>query len=426
MKQRDADRPPGARGRSHALLSSLVWAGLLAACGADTSDARDAGVPEQHDHLHDAAPAADGGEEAPGSGAYAWPLPRGFPVPKVPDDNPLTVAKIELGRHLFYDERLSGNGTQSCASCHDQTRAFTDGRSVGIGSTGQAHVRSAMSLANVAYAESLTWANAVLHSLEQQALVPLVGEDPVELGLTGQLDTSLQRLMRDARYELLFAKAFPEALEPFSLQHVVASIASFERALISGESAYDRFALLGEADALGPDAERGMQLFFSERLECFHCHGGFNLSGATTHVGKAFDETTFHNDALYNLDGRGAYPADNTGLYAFTGDPADMGRFKAPTLRNIALTAPYMHDGSIATLEEVIEHYARGGRRIESGPNAGDGKQSPLKSELITGFDLSAGEMSDLLAFLHSLTDETFIHDERLADPFAGTANREP
>ena len=420
MKRSAEDRRAAARGRRHALPLWLVGAALLPACDADTSEARDAGAHD-HDHVHDAAlaPAADSGNAEARSRAYAWPLPQGFPVPKVPRDNPLSVEKIELGRHLFYDKRLSGNGTQSCASCHEQARAFTDGRPVGIGSTGQPHVRSSMSLANVAYAESLTWANTVLHSLEQQALVPLIGEDPIELGRTGQLDTLLQALSDDTTYSALFVKAFPDSPEPFSLEHVVAAIASFERALISGDSAYDRYALQGETDALSPAAERGMQLFFSERLECFHCHGGFNLSGATTHVGKAFDETTFHNDALYNIDGRGAYPANNTGVYAFTGDLADMGRFKAPTLRNIELTAPYMHDGSIATLEEVIQHYARGGRRIESGPNAGDGKQSPLKSEFITGFELSAKEASDLQAFLRSLTDETFIHDERLSDPFA-------
>ena len=145
-------------------------------------------------------------------------------MPKVPEDNPLTFEKVELGRHLFYDKRLSGNGTQSCASCHEQARAFTDGKPVGIGSTGQAHVRSAMSLANVAYAESLTWANTVLHSLEQQALVPLIGEDPVELGLTGKLDTVLQGLREDAMYSELFADAFPDATEPFSLEHLVAAI----------------------------------------------------------------------------------------------------------------------------------------------------------------------------------------------------------
>lgn len=407
-----------AHGRRHALLPVLAGSLLLGACSAEAGAALDAGA-HTHDHVHDAAlaPAADSGDAR--GDTYAWQLPRGFPVPKVPEDNPLTMGKIELGRHLFYDKRLSGNGTQSCASCHEQARAFTDGKPVGIGSTGQKHVRSAMSLANVAYAESLTWANTVLHSLEQQALVPLIGEDPVELGLTGQLDALLQVLREDTMYRALFASAFPDASEPFSLEHLVAAIASFERALISGDSAYDHYALRGETDALSPAAERGMQLFFSERLECFHCHGGFNLSGATTHVGKAFDETTFHNDALYNVDGRGAYPANNTGVYAFTGDPADMGRFKAPTLRNIELTAPYMHDGSIATLEEVIAHYARGGRRIESGPNAGDGRQSPLKSEFITGFELNDEERSDLLAFLRSLTDETFIHDERLSNPFA-------
>jgi cytochrome c peroxidase len=126
----------------------------------------------------------------------------------------------------------------------------------------------------------------------------------------------------------------------------------------------------------------------------------------------------FHNNGLYNLDGNGAYPVDNTGLFDLTGERRDMGRFKAPTLRNVALTAPYMHDGSMATLEEVVEHYERGGRFIEDGEFTGDGRRSPYKSKFVPGFELSESERADLLAFLHSLTDESVVQDPRYSDPF--------
>jgi len=189
------------------------------------------------------------------------------------------------------------------------------------------------------------------------------------------------------------------------------------RSIVSFDSAYDRY-LAGDDSALDPAAVRGMDLFFSERLECFHCHGGFNFTDSTTHANDRVARVGFHNNGLYNIDANGAYPGDNTGLYDMTGERRDMGRFKAPTLRNVAVTAPYMHDGSIATLEEVLAHYERGGRLIEAGENAGDGRRSPFKSEFVVGFELSDAERADLLAFLNALTDESVLQDPALSDPF--------
>ena len=166
-------------------------------------------------------------------------------------------------------------------------------------------------------------------------------------------------------------------------------------------------------------AARGMDLFFSERLECFHCHGGFNFTDSTTHINTRIERVGYHNTGLYNLDGNGAYPSDNTGLFDMTGERRDMGRFKAPTLRNIAVTGPYMHDGSIATLDEVVAHYERGGRLLDEGPYAGDGRLSPFKSEFVTGFELTAAERADLVAFLEALTDASLLNNPDLADPFA-------
>lgn len=343
--------------------------------------------------------------------------PPGFPAQRLSPDNPYSLEKARLGRYLFYDRRLSGNETQSCGSCHQQSRAFTDGRATGLGSTREAHTRGAMSLANVGYYSALTWANPVQRELERQALVPLFGEGPVELGLAGRESEALDRLRRDRRYQQMFPRAFPGDAEPFTVANVARAIAIFERTLVSADSPFDRFAR-GDTAAMSESARRGNDLFFSERLECFHCHGGYAFSDSVVSASSAFDETAFHNTGLYNLDPSGAYPEHNTGVREITGRPEDMGRFRAPTLRNIAVTAPYMHDGSIATLDGVLDHYAAGGRTIASGPLAGVGRDNPLKSGFVSGFTLSPQERRDVIAFLEALTDERFLRDPRFADPF--------
>lgn len=351
---------------------------------------------------------------------FSWEfLPEGYPAPKVPEDNPMTLEKIELGRHLFYDERLSQNQTQSCASCHRQDMAFTDGLAKSIGSEGAETPRSSMSLANVAYPTTLTWAGPLTKSLEDQMLVPLFADDPIELGLRSP-DEMLGRLRDDDRYQTLFAMAYPDAAESqnlINLDRTTKAIAAFERRLISHRSPYDRYEFYGEEDAISEAAKRGKELYFGERFECFHCHGGFNFSDSVEHDGTTFEEVQFHNNGLYNVDGFGAYPEGNQGVFEVTGVLEDQGRFRAPSLRNIAITAPYMHDGSIETLEEVLEHYSRGGRLIEDGPNAGDGKTNPNKSELIVGFEMTEQERDDVIAFLESLTDEEFITDPAFAAP---------
>jgi len=354
------------------------------------------------------------------STAWVWRLPSGFPVPKVPADNPMTVEKVELGRRLFYDTRLSGNRTFACANCHQQAHAFADALPRGVGSTGEMHPRGSMPLSNIAYSPVLTWANPNMKRLEDQALVPMFGERPIELGLAGKENELLARLRGDPRYQRMFPAAFPDSPDPFTLQNVTRAIASFERTLISGNSPYDR-AQRGEPGAMSPAARRGEKLFFSEELECFHCHGGFNFTGTTDYVGKGIAEVEFHNTGLYNVDGKGAYPADNPGIKEFTQRAEDMGRFKAPSLRNVALTAPYMHDGSIPTLEGVLDHYAAGGRTVHEGPNKGVGSANPFKSEFITGFTLSRRERDDVIAFLNSLTDSSFIRDPRFANPWGDT-----
>ncbi len=362
-------------------------------------------------------PAPPGSDGVPDDG-YDWGLPPGFPKPKVPADNPMSADKVELGRRLFYDKRLSGNQTFSCASCHRQELAFTDGLARAKGSTGEEHPRGSMSLANAGYNAVLTWANPVISSLEQQCLLPMFGEAPVELGLAGKEEELVARLEAEPVYVDLFPRAFPEAAKAVSLETITRAIAAFERSLISGRSAYDRFTQGGDKAAMSAAALRGRELYFSEQLECFHCHGGFNFADSAVHAGTTFREVMFHNTGLYNVDGKGAYPEDGTGVHGVTGVATDMGRFRAPTLRNIEVTAPYMHDGSVATLGDALDHYAAGGRTIPSGPYQGVGSKSPYKSELIVGFTLSPEEKGDVIAFLKSLTDEAFLTDPRFADPW--------
>lgn len=347
---------------------------------------------------------------------FVWNLPEGFPVPKVPADNPMSYVKVELGRHLFFDTRLSHNGTQSCASCHDPKRAFTDNKTLAVGSTGAVHPRNSMSLINVAYMTSYTWANPLITSLEAQALVPLFSQTPIELGNTNQY-ALLAKFQENPTYVDMFERAFPEDKPAITLKNLARAIACFERTLISAGSPYDQYFYGGDDHALSEDAKRGNILFFSEKTECNHCHSGFNLVDSTQHAGTKVINTPFNNTALYNLDGNGSYPAPNRGVYEVTHDPSDMGRFRAPTLRNIAMTAPYFHDGSARTLDDVLDHYARGGRQIESGEHRGDGQSNPLKSQFVIGFSLSDQERKELHAFFDSLSDATIAQRAEWGEP---------
>jgi cytochrome c peroxidase len=357
-------------------------------------------------------------ERLPRASFYVWDLPAHFAEPVVPDDNPMSFLKVQLGRLLFYDTRLSSDGSMSCGSCHQQELAFTDGQAVSSGVTGEQTPRGSMSLANIAYASKLTWANPLIERLEHQAQIPMFGEEPVEMGWGGREKELLQGLAVDEEYQKLFARVFSDADPLFTVENITRAIASFERTLISGNSRYDRF-VNGDKTALSKTEQLGLDLFLSERLECFHCHAGFTFTDSVDHTGMPLPEASYHNTGLYNLDGNGAYPAANTGVFAISGEPLDMGSFKAPTLRNIAVTAPYMHDGSIETLEGVLDHYGAGGRHIASGGNAGRGSENPLKSQFVPGFVLNSEEKLAVLAFLSSLTDEAFLTDPRFADPFA-------
>lgn len=335
---------------------------------------------------------------------FDWGLPPGFPAPVVPPDNPMSAAKVELGRHLFYDTRMSVNGTQSCATCHRRELAFTDGLARSKGATGEEHPRSSMSLINAAFAPSLTWADPALIELEPQALVPMFGTDPIELGLRGHERRLLEELRGDDVYRRLFAAAFAGEAQPVTVANITKALGAFQRTLVSARSPYDRYRYGGDASAISEAAKRGERIFFSgEKAGCFQCHGGWNFAGPVRHAGRPSTSVEFHNTGLYER-----YPEPNTGLARHTGNAADAGKFRAPTLRNIAVTAPYMHDGSIATLEEVIEHYAAGGRA----------RTNPNRSSILRPLNLTAGEKADLIAFLHSLTDQEALNDPRWSNPW--------
>lgn len=345
-------------------------------------------------------------------------LPAGFPPPGFPEGSPLTVEGVELGRYLFYEPALSADQSMSCASCHFQELAFTDGVSVSPGVHGDFGIRNSQTLTNVVYNPTYGWANPIVESIEHFTLSPLFGDDPVELGMTGREDLLVERLKDSGLYVELFAKAYPHDEDPVTVDNVIKALASFIRTMISGDSAYDRFVYQRDFDAMSESAVRGLNLFLSERTECHHCHGGFNFTGSSVHAGSGMEETAFHNTGLYNLDGQGMYPAGNRGVFDITGNPRDMGRFRAPTLRNVALTAPYFHDGSASTLEEVLAFYEAGGRVIDEGPYTGDGRSNPFKSGFVAGFTLTDQERQDMINFLESLTDYTFITDPRFSNPF--------
>ncbi len=296
-------------------------------------------------------------------------------MPAVPADNPLTVAKVELGRRLFFESRLSEGGQIACATCHQPRRAYTDGLARPRGARGEALSRNAPSLANVVYRPAYGWGPGGPSRLEEQMQTPLRGVHPVEMGLAGREPQVLALLSGDERYRAGFARAFPADAQPLSIENLIRAIASFERTLISGRSAFDRYVFDDDEKALSPAARRGMALFYSSRARCGQCHSGIDFSGEIRAWG--------HEQA--------------TGTYADTGVSAqERGPFKVPSLRNVALTAPYMHDGSMTSLEAVIEFYDRG---------AGQRRLKPLR--------LSARERGDLLAFLQSLTDPRFVS----ADP---------
>jgi cytochrome c peroxidase len=262
---------------------------------------------------------------------YDWRLPRGFPEPAVPADNPMTTAKVALGARLFSDARLSASGRHSCESCHSPARAFTDGLPRSRGDAGETLPLNAPTLLNVAYSPSLGWNDPAVRTLEQQMSGPLFNEHPRELGLAGREAEVERVLAADATMASGFAAAFPGEDRPVTIGNVVRAIAAYERTLISGDSPFDRYVFGGDSAALSAAQKRGLEVF-SGRGGCAACHGGINFSGPWV------DRET--------PDAEPAFADAGTGV-----------KVRIPTLRNVALTGPYLHDGRAVTLDDVLARY---------------------------------------------------------------------
>lgn len=324
------------------------------------------------------------------------PRPANFPIMEIPADNPLTKEGIALGRRLFFDPILSSNKEMACASCHFPTSGFTDDLAVSQGVDGIAGTRSAMALFNTGYyTKGLFWDGSVV-TLEEQALLPV--EDPIELH--HDWETVTAELSQHDLYPSLFRQAFGiEKSNEITKELAVKAIAQFERTIISGNSKYDK--VINGEDFFEDDELNGWTMFFDvgsglPDAECGHCHNA-----------PLFTVNDYFNNGLDSVADLSDFR--DLGLGAVTGKIFDNGKFRAPTLRNITLTAPYMHDGRFQTLEAVIDHYNEGVHYIDN--------VDPLLLKP-GGLGLSEQNKKDLLAFLHTLTDTSFVNDPAFQSPF--------
>ncbi|MBL7826878.1 MAG: cytochrome C peroxidase [Saprospiraceae bacterium] len=339
--------------------------------------------------------------------SYAIPKPAHFPQVPVPADNPMTVDGIQLGRRLFYDPILSADSTMSCASCHLPVGSFTDNKAVSTGIDGIAGRRSSMSLMNIAYATNGLFWDGRASSLEDQALKPV--EDPIEMHNTWP--NVIEKLKKHATYPTYFRKAFGiRSTGEITKELAAQAIAQFERTLISsGTSKFDRF-LQGDVDALDDEEFDGKLMFFDEGAsyglpdaQCFHCHGGLTLTG-NQYFNNGLDSVASLDDFVDK--GRGEV----------TGKQKNNGQFRTPTLRNIALTAPYMHDGRFTTLDQVMLQYADNGFGVENEDIFIGQMGFPLGNGSYSG--LNAYQRSAIVKFLHALTDTTFVQNPDIQNPF--------
>jgi cytochrome c peroxidase len=327
--------------------------------------------------------------------------------------------KAEWGRALFFEPRLSANGKVSCATCHETARAFTENKATSSDIEGHSVGRNSPTLINAAHMDVLTWANPVLRKLENQIIVPLFLDTPGEMALIRVWPKVRAELLEKSPHIEMFRAAFPEEKGSPDTRHLFSALAEFVRTLEAFDSPYDQF-LAGNTNALSPKAKRGRDLFISKRTNCASCHSGVLLSNASK---KEFltskdplappavrDEhgniLQFAHNGLYNWDGRGGVPEKHEGLYEFSLKLEDRGKFRIPPLRNVARTPPYMHDGSIATLEDVVKHYNRGGtHRCEKKKSCGP---APQKHALIRPLALTAADQEALVEFLRSLSTKKY------------------
>ena len=294
-------------------------------------------------------------------------IPENFPILEIPADNPTTVEGVFLGRMLFYDPILHKDSTESCATCHQQALSFSKPGNI------IPHI-------NLAWSTAFLWNGAQQGSLEK--VMTFESEEFFQ--------TKLARLQRHPDYPGFFFKAFGS--EEITYENIGKALAQFERTMVSGDSKYDLYLRPGLPVFLSDEEFLGYDLFFTEKGDCFHCHGGI-----------LFTDNLFHNNGLDADPGHG--------LYEVSGDPEDIGRYKTPTLRNIELTAPYMHDSRFQTLEEVIDFYSEG---LQQSPTV-----DPLMKNVHQGgVHLTEQEKGYLLAFLKTLTDTVYVNNPALGSPF--------
>jgi cytochrome c peroxidase len=326
---------------------------------------------------------------------------------KVQPKKNVAAAKTALGRWLFFDNRLSYNQQKSCASCHDPKFCFSDGYRTSAGTDGYNVKHNAPSLINVVFLQQFTWADSSIHSLAQQMRNPLFNDDPRELGIKGHEDLVLANIASDPFYQKAFKEAFPNQPSPIQIDNIINAIAAYETILTSFNSKYDRY-LKGEKKALNDQEFAGMKLYQSEKLQCARCHDNPTRSQR--------QDMVYANTGLYNIVGN--YPLQDQGLFDYSGKPEDRGKFRIPSLKNVMLTAPYTHNGSVQTISEMIDIYAASGRNITEGPFKGDGRKHPNKNTYIKGFELNPKEKHQLMAFLNTLTDTSNLNLELWKDPF--------
>ena len=304
------------------------------------------------------------------------------------------TALSELGHLIFFDKNFSANGTKSCASCHAPELAFTDGYRRSLGIEADLHRRNSPTLLNIGELKVLNWADPNMTDLAAQAEAPLFGHTPKELGLQRSDSVPIFAYLRQATAYKLRLAPYRDSL---SWRLVLNALAAYTQGLTSLNANYYN-ANVRHTYTLTAAEAQGKKLFFSDELKCATCHSLPYFTNAS------WWDMPYYNIGLYR-----DYPPTDLGLYESTHDPHDKGKFRAPTLYNVALTAPYMHDGSVATLGEAIDIFARGGRNVTYGAHRGDGKRSKNKDRNVTGFRLTPDDRAALLAFLGTLTDTSFL-----------------
>jgi cytochrome c peroxidase len=338
--------------------------------------------------------------------------------PLTNDDNNTLAWKEETGRYLFFDKRLSITKTKSCASCHDPAMAFTDGYRKPLGVFADLHFRNTPTLINMSGQKYFNWANPEILSIEEQMDGPLFGSHPIEMGLDSTDTHTLKYLEKDTYYTSLFKKAYPDDANPVSWKNIKQSLAAYIKTFQSYNAPYDHY-ILKDTSAISESAKAGEMLFFSPKYNCGQCHRPPSFGADST---MQLTEQ-YANIGLYDYEII-AEKGGDLGLFHSTGDKNDRGKFKIPTLRNLSLTGPYFHDGSAATLQDVLNVYQEGGRIITYGDFQGNGKRDSRKHPLISGIEMTEKEKLQLLDFLYSLNDFGITTNPKYQSPFKNNGQR--